>query len=88
MKRCALLVSELAGGKVVSDVVDIYPEKIEPFQVVVDLGRINRLIGKDIPMQTVETILTALEIEIIEKQGSEWKLRVPIYRVDVQREAD
>ncbi|MEG2527631.1 MAG: phenylalanine--tRNA ligase subunit beta [Mucinivorans sp.] len=88
LKRCALLVSELAGGKVVSDVVDIYPEKIEPFQVVVDLGRINRLIGKDIPMQTVETILTALEIEIIEKQGSEWKLRVPTYRVDVQREAD
>ncbi len=88
LKRAALLIEELAGGKVASKVVDIYPEKIENFRVEVNLERINRLIGKDIPTEIVRTIFAALEIEVVEENGAELVLSIPPYRVDVQREAD
>lgn len=88
LKRAALLIEELAGGKVASKVVDIYPEKIENFRVEINLDRINRLIGKEIPTEKVRTIFSALEIEVLEENGAEWVLSIPPYRVDVQREAD
>lgn len=88
LKRCALLISELAGGKIVGEVVDIYPEPIKPFEVKIDLDRINKLIGKEIPDSIYDTILRSLEIEILTKNESQWTLSVPTYRVDIQREAD
>ncbi len=88
LKRAALLIQELAGGVVTSKVVDIYPEKIENFVFDIDLDRINRLIGKEIPNDTVRTIFRALEIEIVKESGAEMTLSVPPYRVDIQREAD
>lgn len=88
LKRCALLISELASGKVDSEVVDCYPSIIEPYKVTIDLDRVSSLIGKEIPIASVALILEALEIKIVEKKGSVWQLNVPTYRVDVQREAD
>lgn len=93
VRRAALLVKELAGGMVSSDVVDIYPEKIGPFEFSINLGRINRLIGTDIPVATAKAILTGLEIEIRGESAEEngdtvLEIAVPAYRVDVQREAD
>lgn len=93
VRRAALLVKELAGGMVSSDVVDIYPEKIGPFEFSINLGRINRLIGTDIPVATAMAILTGLEIEIRGESAEEngdtvLEIAVPAYRVDVQREAD
>lgn len=88
LKRCAMLISELAGGKVDSEIVDIYPSKIDGYEVIVDLDRINALLGKEIPEQIVTLILSALEIVIKKRDGRVWDLIVPTYRVDVQREAD
>lgn len=88
LKRCALLISELAGGRVVGEVIDIYPNPIKPFDVKIDLERINRLIGKEIPASIFDTILKSLEIEIVVKNKEQWTLSVPTYRVDIQREAD
>lgn len=88
LKRCANLVAQLADGKVVSKVVDLYPKVIDPFKVTIDLDRINALIGKEIDSHKVETILTALQISIIERDGAVWRVEVPPYRVDIQREAD
>ncbi len=88
LKRCALLIEELAGGTVTSRVADIYPEPIAPFEVKIDLSRINRLIGKEIPAEIVDTIFKSLEIEIVSQEGTKMELRVPAYRVDIQREAD
>lgn len=88
LKRCALLISELASGVVTSEVVDIYPSKIEPFRFSINLDRINALIGKEIPIATVRTILSSLEIKILSEKGSLLDVEVPPYRVDVQREAD
>ena len=93
LRRAALLVKELAGGTIGSDIVDIYPHPIPPFAFSVNLGRINRLIGAEIPTETARAILTGLEIDIRKETLAEngdtiLEIAVPAYRVDVQREAD
>lgn len=87
-KLAALLIQQLAGGEVCGEPVDIYPNPIAPFAVTLDYGYANRLIGKEIPSETINSILKALEIEIVECNEKEAHLRVPTYRVDVQRPCD
>ncbi len=88
LKRAALLIKEIAGGEISSEIVDIYPEPIENFKITVKYSHIDRLIGKKIDRETIDTILKALEIKIIDKADDIIKLEVPPYRVDVTREAD
>ena len=88
LKRAALLMKELAGGKISSDIIDLNPAPAEDFIFEVSLDRVDMLIGKKIEEQTVRTILDALEVKILEENGRVLKVAVPPYRVDVQREAD
>ena len=88
LKRAALLIQEVAGGKVAMEITDNGQKVFEPWPVTIDIQRVNALIGKAIGEDTIETILKALEIEIKSKNGSVWQLGVPRYRVDVQRECD
>ena len=88
LKRAALLFKELAGGKISSEIIDINPTPAQDFVFDLSLDRVNSLIGKDIPEQTVRTILEALEVKITKEQGRILTVAVPPYRVDVQREAD
>ncbi len=88
LKRAALLIQEVAGGKVAMEITDNGQKVFEPWPVTIDIVRVNSLIGKAIGEDTIETILKALEIEIESKNGSVWQLCVPRYRVDVQRECD
>lgn len=88
LKRAALLIQEVAGGKISGNIVDIYPEPIEDFKVDVSYTNIIRLIGKDLGRDLIKTILTALEIKIEKEEGDVLSLAVPPYRVDVKREAD
>ncbi|MCD8185994.1 MAG: phenylalanine--tRNA ligase subunit beta, partial [Rikenellaceae bacterium] len=87
-KYAALLIQELAGGKISSEVVDIYPKKIEPSQVELSCPFVARLIGKEIPKEKIREILTALEIRILGETENFLSLEVPAYRVDVTRQAD
>lgn len=88
LKVAALLVKELAGGEISGDVVDIYPEKINPFDVTLDYAKADALIGKHIDQETFDSILKSLEIEIVGRREGEVDLKVPTYRVDVQRPCD
>jgi phenylalanyl-tRNA synthetase beta chain len=88
LKRAALLIKELAGGAISSDIVDVYPEPIKPFEVDITFEKINSLIGKNIPVETVKNILANLEIGIVSETAEGLKLHVPTYRVDVQRDVD
>lgn len=88
LKRAANLICEIAGGKVSSEVIDLYPVKIEDFIVEINFERIFNLLGKNIGVETIRTILTALEIQIESETAEGMVLRVPPYRVDVTREAD
>jgi phenylalanyl-tRNA synthetase beta chain len=88
LKRAALLIKEVAGGNISGEIQDIYPVK-QPNRIVdFNLLKASSLIGKEIPTETIETILKNLEIEILNKKDALWQLSIPTYRVDVTREVD
>jgi len=88
LKRAALLIKKLAGGKIASDIQDIYPTEIKPYPVFLKWSNLNRLVGIEIPRETVIQILELLDIHIVQKTSDGLKLEVATYRVDVKREAD
>ena len=88
LKRAALLIKEYANGKIASDVMDFYPDKIEDFQVFLSYENAFRLIGQEIDKETIKNILASLEIKINSETEGGLGLTIPSYRVDVQREAD
>ncbi|SHJ27335.1 phenylalanine--tRNA ligase subunit beta [Flavobacterium haoranii] len=88
LKRAALLIQEVAGGEITSDVTDIYPKKIEDFQVFLTFDKIKKIIGQDIPKDIIKKILVALDIKINNVTEAGLGLLIPSYRVDVQREID
>ncbi len=87
-KRAALMIREMAGGKITSDLIDIYPEKIKPAIVEIYFKNIDRLTGKHIDKSVIKLILTLLEIVIKSEEGDKLVLEIPTYRVDVKRDAD
>ncbi len=88
LKRAALLMKELAGGTISSEVTDLYPAPIGDFVFDLSLARVNMLIGKEIPEPTVRAIIAALDVKILSEKEGILTVAVPPYRVDVQREAD
>ncbi len=88
LKRTAMLIREIAGGSISSDIIDVYPAKLEPFRVDVDYSHVDRLIGKKIDREVIKKILESLEIKIESEDPGGIRVSVPRYRVDVQREAD
>lgn len=88
LKLAALLIKELAGGEIVGEIVDIYPNPVGEYPVALSTEYMTRLIGKEIPEDTVDTILEALEIRTVEHTGDIRNLLVPTYRVDVRRPCD
>lgn len=88
LKRAALLIKELAGGEIEGEIRDIYPQPVERPRVELSLDKANKLIGKEIPTETVKSILQSLEIEIESETADVLTLRIPTYRVDVLRDVD
>jgi len=88
LKRAANLIIELAGGKISSEIDDLYPAKIEDFQVFLSFEKMDRIIGAKIPRETVKNILASLDIKFNSVTDGGIGLTIPAYRVDVTREAD
>ena len=88
LKRAALLIQEVAGGKISSDITDLYPNKIEDAAIQINLEKLYSVSGSVIDPTAVKNILNWLDIKIISEDGSNWELSVPAYRVDVKREID
>ncbi|WP_027076026.1 phenylalanine--tRNA ligase subunit beta [Maribacter antarcticus] len=88
LKRAALLIREIAGGDITSDIVDLYPNKKENSEVFLAFEKINKLIGQEIPTDTIKSILASLDIKVKNVTESGMGLSVPPYRVDVQRQVD
>ena len=87
LKFAANLIQEIAGGEL-SELIDIYPNPILPFEVMLKWNRLNKIIGEELPSERVKEILGLLEINIVKEDSETLYLQVPAYRVDVQREAD
>ena len=88
LKRAAMLIKELTGGEISSEVSDTNPTQVENFEVPFNVERACAVIGKVIPTEEIKNILAQLEIKIKSEAGAEWLLNVPPYRNDTTREAD
>jgi phenylalanyl-tRNA synthetase beta chain len=88
LRRAALLICEVSGGHLSSEIVDNYPSPIAPVIIEVKHRNLNRLIGKEIPTDEVFGILERLDIAVSEKKETGFRATVPAYRVDVKQEAD
>ena len=88
LKRAALLIREIAGGYITSEIVDLFPKKPQDRQVFLTFNKIHSLIGQEIPQDTIKSILSSLEIRINNVTESGLGLTIPAYRVDVTREVD
>ncbi len=88
LKRAAMLIKEIAGGEISSDVIDIYPKKIENFKVPFSFEKCDQLIGKHIDLEIIKNIITSLGIEIEHEGHDALLLSVPPFKVDVTREQD
>ncbi|MCB0371582.1 MAG: phenylalanine--tRNA ligase subunit beta [Muricauda sp.] len=88
LKRAALLIREIAGGYISSEIVDLYPKKPQERQVFLTFDKIFNLIGQEIPRDKIKAILSSLEIRINNVTESGLGLTIPTYRVDVTREVD
>jgi phenylalanyl-tRNA synthetase beta chain len=88
LKRAIMLIKEIAGGEISSDITDIYPAEIKRTVIEVNYNNINRLIGKNISEDIIKKILPLLDIRILNESASGLTLEIPLYRVDVKQEAD
>lgn len=88
LKKAAILITELAGGYISSEVSDIYPVPARPFDIEIFFKNVNRLIGKDISPEEIRATLTGLGIAISAETSEGMSLKVPPYKVDVTREVD
>ncbi len=88
LKRAALLIKDIAGGQISSEIKDVYPKTIEKWTVDISFDRVTRLIGKEIEKDTIVKILEDLDIEVLATSHEGLKLLIPTFKVDVRREVD
>src|SRR5690606_13390275 len=73
LKKAALLIKEVAGGEISSDIVDVYPDPVADFEINVSYKHVQRLIGKTLPQEEIKDILEGLEIKIVEEKEEGFK---------------
>ncbi|MBI3502629.1 MAG: phenylalanine--tRNA ligase subunit beta [Bacteroidetes bacterium] len=88
LQRAALLIKEIAGGKISSDIADIYPKPIEEKKIAFSFHYCDTLLGKQIDRAQLKRILNLLQIEIVTEGGETLLLAVPTFKTDVEGEHD
>lgn len=88
LKHAALLIQKVAGGEITSDIIDLYPKKIEEHSVFLNFNNVNRLLGEEISKETIKKILVSLDIKVNTMSDLGLGITVPAYRADVTREID
>jgi phenylalanyl-tRNA synthetase beta chain len=88
LKRAAILLQEVAGARIVGDIKEVYPKKIEKPEIKLDLKRIESFIGKNIGKEIILKILNYMDFEIVAQDEGSIDVLSPLYRVDVTRECD
>ena len=88
LKRAALLIKDLCGGDISSNIIDLYPKKVDNLKISFSFTSLNNLVGEEIDKKSVKRILKELEISVEKEEGDNLILSIPTYRVDVTREVD
>ena len=96
-RRAAELILQLAGGELLSGVVDVYPGRRAPKKILLTRRELLRVMGADVPDKQIESTLAALgfaPVRIDQLRGAEgsllaaWECKQPSWRADVEREID
>jgi phenylalanyl-tRNA synthetase beta chain len=88
LQVAAIMLCEIAGGQITSELTDVYPKKIEDHQVFLNFENTTKLIGEEIPKEIIKEILSSLEIKVHNITETGIGMTIPAYRNDVTREAD
>ncbi len=88
LKRAAMLIKDIAGGQISSEIKDVYPNPINKWIIDINFDRVTRLIGKEIEKDIIVKILEDLDIEVLATSHEGLKLLIPTFKVDVKREVD
>jgi phenylalanyl-tRNA synthetase beta chain len=88
LKRAAILIRDLAGGIISSDIQEVTRPLEDPSKIFLSYTELNKTIGQEIDEKKLNAILNALEIEINSVSESGIGMTIPRYRVDVTRPAD
>lgn len=88
LKRAALLIKEIAGGKIASEVIDIYPAPKAKAGVTIKYAYLKKLSGKHYPPANIKSILTSLGFELIKEDAEEMSYTVPYSKPDISIAAD
>lgn len=88
LQRAAILIREIAGGDITSEIVDLYPNKVQDYQVFLSFEKANKLIGQEISQDVIKSILSSLDIKVMNVTEGGLGLSIPSYRTDVQRDVD
>ncbi len=88
LKRAALLIKEIAGGEISSDIVDVYPDQIDKTQVTLKYHYLKKLSGKNYHPDSVKRILLSLGFEVIKEGMDEIWVAAPYNKPDISLPAD
>ena len=88
LDRAAALIAELSGGSIAKGMIDVYPQPIEPRVITARLARINAVSGLALEAAEVQEIFERLEFEVSQTEAGIFRVRVPLFRVDIEREID
>lgn len=88
LKRAALLIKELAGGKIASDIIDIYPDPKPKIEVSAKYEYLKKISGKNYPAASIKNILESLQFELVTEDTASLTVKVPYHKMDISRPAD
>ncbi len=86
--RAAQLITEIAGGAISGDIIDVYPSPVEKKQVNFKYAYLKKLSGKEYSQVAIKNILSVLEFDILEEDENGIKLTVPLSKADISLPAD
>jgi len=88
LKHAAIMIMEIAGGEITSDITDLYHRKMEDFSVFLNYNNVHKILGEEISNEIIKKILVTLDVKVTNITDKGLGLSIPPYRVDVQREID
>ena len=88
LKRAAVMIKEIAGGQIASDIIDVYPNPKNKTEVAIKYHYLKKLSGKNYHGDTIKNILTALGFEIVKEGMDDIRVAVPFSKPDISIPAD
>ena len=89
IKQAAIMAQELAGGEVSMEIVDVQNDNLPKDAVIdVDYDYVNELVGKVLPIETIQSILVNLGFEVLSSSEHGMQVKAPAFRVDVKHPCD